>query len=160
MEVKKHKAEEKIERQLAFDKDDTATEVTFISVLLLKWLVFDRTCSCALQETVFKEQVEGLVEEDDDAEAAEAANEQDHVAVGAITLSEKKTERQRKKEKAEKLKVNRFVFQCCSNISNNALKCSFTLGFGFFHGTVSFILSLCCPLKRAVAASYCKIKSF
>ncbi|XP_056904811.1 ribosome biogenesis protein NOP53 isoform X2 [Takifugu flavidus] len=84
VEVKKHKAEEKIERQLAFDKDDTATE-----------------------ETVFKEQVEGLVEEDDDAEAAEAANEQDHVAVGAITLSEKKTERQRKKEKAEKLKDQR-----------------------------------------------------
>ncbi|TNN01317.1 hypothetical protein fugu_010699 [Takifugu bimaculatus] len=84
VEVKKQKAEEKIERQLAFDKDDTATE-----------------------ETVFKEQVEGLVEEDDDAEAAEAANEQDHVAVGAITLSEKKTERQRKKEKAEKLKDQR-----------------------------------------------------
>ncbi|TNN01315.1 hypothetical protein fugu_010697 [Takifugu bimaculatus] len=107
VEVKKQKAEEKIERQLAFDKDDTATEVTFISVLLLKSLVFDRTCSCGLQETVFKEQVEGLVEEDDDAEAAEAANEQDHVAVGAITLSEKKTERQRKKEKAEKLKDQR-----------------------------------------------------
>lgn len=68
----------------------------------------DRTCSCFLQETVFKEQVEGLVEEEEDDEAAEAANEQDHVAVGAITLSEKKTERQRKKEKAEKLKVNLY----------------------------------------------------
>lgn len=58
---------------------------------------------------MFKEQVEGLVEEEEDDEAAEAAHEQDHVAVGAITLSEKKTERQRKKEKAEKLKVNRVV---------------------------------------------------
>lgn len=66
-------------------------------------------CSCILKETVFKEQVEGLVEEDGD-EVAEAVNEEEHVAVGAITLSEKKTERQRKKEKAEKLKVNRFVF--------------------------------------------------
>lgn len=65
-------------------------------------------CSCILKETVFKEQVEGLVEEDD--EVAEAANEEEHVAVGAITLSEKKTERQRKKEKAEKLKVNRYIF--------------------------------------------------
>lgn len=110
VEVKKQKAEEKIVRQLAFNKEDTATEVTFISVLLLKSVVIeaDRPCSCVLQETVFKEQVEGLVEEDDDGEAAEAANEQDHVAVGAITLSEKKTERQRKKEKAEKLKVNLY----------------------------------------------------
>lgn len=113
MEVKKEKAEVKIERQLAFNKEDTATEVAFVRVLLLKWVFFevDRTCSRVLQETVFKEQVEGLVEEDDDDGAAEAANEQDHVAVGAITLSEKKTERQRKKEKAEKLKVNRFGVQ-------------------------------------------------
>lgn len=66
-------------------------------------------CSCVLQETVFKEQVEGLVEEEDN-EAAEAANEEEHTAVGAITLSEKKTERQRKKEKAEKLKVHTFAF--------------------------------------------------
>lgn len=108
MEVKKQKAEVKIEQQLAFNKEDTATEVTFISVLLLQSVdsEVDRTRPCVPQETVFKEQVEGLVEEDDDDEAAEAANEQDHVAVGAITLSEKKTERQRKKEKAEKLKVN------------------------------------------------------
>lgn len=64
-------------------------------------------CSCVLQETVFKEQVEGLVEEEDN-EATEA-NEEEHMAVGAITLSEKKTERQRKKEKAEKLKVHTFA---------------------------------------------------
>lgn len=65
-------------------------------------------CCCVLQETVFKEQVEGLVEEEDD-EATEAANDDEHVAMGAITLSEKKTERQRKKEKAEKLKVHTFT---------------------------------------------------
>lgn len=35
MEVKKEKAEVKVERQLAFNKEDTATEVTFISVLVL-----------------------------------------------------------------------------------------------------------------------------
>lgn len=52
--------------------------------------------------------MEGLVEEEDN-EAAEAANEEEHAAVGAITLSEKKTERQRKKEKAEKLKVHTFA---------------------------------------------------
>lgn len=53
--------------------------------------------------------MEGLVEEEED-EAAEAATGEEHVAVGAITLSEKKTERQRKKEKAEKLKVRTFAF--------------------------------------------------
>lgn len=108
VEVKKQKVEEKIARQLAFNKEDTATEVTFINDLLLMSVVAYLTCSCVLQETVFKEQVEGLVEEEDD-EAAEAANEEEHVAVGAITLSEKKTEKQRKKEKAEKLKVHTFA---------------------------------------------------
>lgn len=39
VEVKKEKAEVKIERQLAFNKEDTATEVAFIRVLLLKWVV-------------------------------------------------------------------------------------------------------------------------
>lgn len=52
--------------------------------------------------------MEGLVEEEDD-EATEAANEEEHVAVGAITVSEKKTERQRKKQKAKKLKVHTFA---------------------------------------------------
>lgn len=52
--------------------------------------------------------MEGLIEEEDN-EATEAANEEEHMAVGAITLSEKKTERQRKKEKAEKLKVHTFT---------------------------------------------------
>lgn len=57
------------------------------------------------QETILKEQVEGLVEEDEEKEEAAKEDEED-VAVGAITLAEKKTERQRKKEKAEKIKVN------------------------------------------------------
>lgn len=52
--------------------------------------------------------MEGLIEEEDN-EATEAANEEEHMAVGAITLSDKKTERQRKKEKAEKLKVHTFT---------------------------------------------------
>lgn len=110
MEVKKQKVEEKIERQLAFNRDDTATEVTCVNGLLFPSGVAHLTCvPVLLQETVFQEQVEGLVEEDDD-EAAEAANEEEDAAVGAITLSEKKTERQRKKEKAEKLKVRTLAF--------------------------------------------------
>lgn len=48
--------------------------------------------------------MEGLVEEN---EEEMAHNEEDEgVVVGAISLAEKKTERQRKKERAEKIKVN------------------------------------------------------
>lgn len=39
MEVKKQKVEEKIERQLAFNKEDTATEVTFVNDLFLMSVV-------------------------------------------------------------------------------------------------------------------------
>lgn len=56
---------------------------------------------------MLREQVEGLVEENEEEEEekeAAAPNEED-VAVGAITLAEKKTERQRKREKADKIKV-------------------------------------------------------
>lgn len=68
-------------------------------------LMFSYVSLSVWQETTLKEQVEGLVEEDEEKE--EAANEdEEDVAVGAITLAEKKTERQRKKEKAEKIKVN------------------------------------------------------
>ncbi|XP_049433508.1 ribosome biogenesis protein NOP53 isoform X1 [Epinephelus fuscoguttatus] len=84
VEVKKHKEEEKIERQLAVNKEHIATE-----------------------ETIFNEQVEGLVEEENEEEEEEAAapnEEEEGVPVGAISLAEKKTERQRKKEKAEKIK--------------------------------------------------------
>ncbi|KAF7651039.1 hypothetical protein LDENG_00116580 [Lucifuga dentata] len=80
VEVKKQKEEEKVERQLAVNKEDMATE-----------------------ETGFQEQVEGLVEEED-AEETVPNEEEDDVAVGAISLAEKKTERQRKREKADKIK--------------------------------------------------------
>ncbi|XP_070826472.1 ribosome biogenesis protein NOP53 [Chaetodon trifascialis] len=80
VEVKKQKVEDKIERQLAVNREDTATE-----------------------ETILREQVEGLVDEEDEEEVA--LNEEDEdVTVGAITLAAKKTERQRKKEKADKIK--------------------------------------------------------
>ncbi|XP_059186471.1 ribosome biogenesis protein NOP53 isoform X2 [Centropristis striata] len=90
VEVKKQKAEDKIVRQLAVNKDDTATE-----------------------ETILREQVEGLVEEEeeeeeeDDEDEAAAPDEEEGAAVGAITLSVKKTERQRKKERADKVKEQR-----------------------------------------------------
>lgn len=57
------------------------------------------------QETILREQVEGLVEEDEEEESAPNEDGED-VAVGGITLSEKKTERQRKREKTEKIKVS------------------------------------------------------
>lgn len=57
---------------------------------------------------MLREQVEGLVEEEDEEEEAAAPEEED-VAVGAITQAEKKTERQRKREKADKVKVHRCV---------------------------------------------------
>ncbi|XP_028274689.1 ribosome biogenesis protein NOP53 isoform X2 [Parambassis ranga] len=81
VEVKKQKQEDKIEKQLAVNKEDTATE-----------------------ETTLREQVEGLVEEEieDDDEASD--EDEEGAAVGAIALAEKKTEKQRKKEKAEKIK--------------------------------------------------------
>ncbi|KAM9318819.1 ribosome biogenesis protein NOP53 [Pholidichthys leucotaenia] len=82
VEVKKKKQEDKIEKQLAFNKEDRATE-----------------------ETVLREQVEGLVEEESEEETAAAHDdEEEEVTVGAIAVAEKKTERQRKKEKAEKIK--------------------------------------------------------
>uniref|UniRef100_A0AAQ6IFV6 Ribosome biogenesis protein NOP53 n=1 Tax=Anabas testudineus TaxID=64144 RepID=A0AAQ6IFV6_ANATE len=83
VEVKKQKEEEKIEKQLAVNKEDTATE-----------------------ETTFREQVEGLVEEDEEEEDAETVpnEEEEDVTVGAITQAEKKTEKQRKREKAYKIK--------------------------------------------------------
>ncbi|KAL3992276.1 BCL2/adenovirus E1B 19 kDa protein-interacting protein 3-like [Sarotherodon galilaeus] len=83
VEVKKKKVEDKIERQLAYNKEDTATE-----------------------ETILREQVEGLVEESEEEEEKEDALKEDgeEVAVGAIAVADKKTERQRKREKAEKMK--------------------------------------------------------
>ncbi|XP_029374332.1 ribosome biogenesis protein NOP53 isoform X2 [Echeneis naucrates] len=80
VEVQKQKEEDRIERQLAVNQDDKATE-----------------------DTILKEQVEGLVVEENDEETA-PNEEEDDVAVGAIVLAEKKTERQRKREKADKMK--------------------------------------------------------
>lgn len=48
--------------------------------------------------------MEGLVEEENEEEAPN--EEEEGVAVGAITVAEKKTERQRKKERAYKVKVH------------------------------------------------------
>lgn len=83
VEVQKKKQEDKLERQLAFKKEDKATE-----------------------ETNLREQVEGLVEEEenDEEESPGLKDDDDEAALAAIAVTQKKTERQIKKEKAEKLK--------------------------------------------------------
>lgn len=73
--------------------------------MLFGSLISSNVCLCALQETILREQVEGLVEEENEEEAAPNEEEED-MAVGAISLAQKKTERQRKKERAEKIKVH------------------------------------------------------
>lgn len=50
--------------------------------------------------------MEGLLEDEDEDEEKVPTEEGDDVPVGAISLADKKTERQRKKEKADKIKVN------------------------------------------------------
>ncbi|XP_068562674.1 LOW QUALITY PROTEIN: ribosome biogenesis protein NOP53 [Cebidichthys violaceus] len=82
VEVKKQKEEDKIVKQLAVNREHIATE-----------------------ETVLREQVEGLVEEDNEEDAAN--EEEEGVAVGAIVVAVKKTERQRRKERADKIKEQR-----------------------------------------------------
>uniref|UniRef100_A0A1A8BUX0 Ribosome biogenesis protein NOP53 n=2 Tax=Nothobranchius kadleci TaxID=1051664 RepID=A0A1A8BUX0_NOTKA len=80
VEVKKKKQEDKLEKQLAVNREDKATA-----------------------ETALREEVEGLIEDEEDEETS--PNKEDEEASGAaITVTEKKTERQRKKEKAEKRK--------------------------------------------------------
>lgn len=121
MEVKKKKEEDKIEKQLAVNKEDTATEVHMLipSPLLdpvnslegcfsFSFYIFFCcfTFSFVWQETILREQVEGLVEEDEEEEESSPNDDGEDVAVGGITLSDKKTERQRKREKAEKMKVS------------------------------------------------------
>ncbi|KAM6932974.1 ribosome biogenesis protein NOP53 [Xenentodon cancila] len=81
VEVKKQKQEDKIERRLAFNREDKATE-----------------------ETVFHEQVEGLVEEENDEEDTAPNEDDEDTTVAAISVAEKKTEKQRKRERAEKMK--------------------------------------------------------
>ncbi|KAM9440245.1 ribosome biogenesis protein NOP53 [Clarias gariepinus] len=82
-EVKKMKVEEKLKKQVAVKRTDIATE-----------------------ESTFNEQVEGLIEEDEEAktETEHAETDSKDVAVGPPAQPEKKTERQRKKEKAERIK--------------------------------------------------------
>lgn len=55
--------------------------------------------------------MEGLVEEDEEEEDAETVpnEEEEDVTVGAITQAEKKTEKQRKREKAYKIKVEKTL---------------------------------------------------
>uniref|UniRef100_M3ZK52 Ribosome biogenesis protein NOP53 n=1 Tax=Xiphophorus maculatus TaxID=8083 RepID=M3ZK52_XIPMA len=81
VEVQKKKQEDKLERQLAINKEDKATE-----------------------ETNLREQVEGLVEEENDDEELAPSKEDDEAALAAIAVTQKKSEKQIKKEKAEKLK--------------------------------------------------------
>ncbi|KAF5895304.1 ribosome biogenesis protein NOP53, partial [Clarias magur] len=80
-EVKKVKVEEKLKRQVAVKKTDIATE-----------------------ESIFNEQVEGLIEEDEEETKTETEHAETDVAVGPTAQPEKKTERQRKREKAERIK--------------------------------------------------------
>lgn len=69
------------------------------------WNYYSINC-VFLQETILREQVEGLVEEEEnEEETAAPKGEEEDVAVGAITLAAKKTERQRKRERAIKIKV-------------------------------------------------------
>lgn len=79
VEVKKLKAEERLARQLAV-KEDIATE-----------------------ESSFKEQVEGLIEEGA-VEPEEPEGGTDDTVIGPTATQEKKTEKQRRKEKAQRIK--------------------------------------------------------
>ncbi|CDQ70413.1 unnamed protein product [Oncorhynchus mykiss] len=76
VEVKRERAELRIERQLAVKREDTATE-----------------------ETVFQELVEGLVEEEEEEE------QEEDVSIRGGLQQEKKTEKERKRERADKIKA-------------------------------------------------------
>uniref|UniRef100_A0A671SXN2 Ribosome biogenesis protein NOP53 n=1 Tax=Sinocyclocheilus anshuiensis TaxID=1608454 RepID=A0A671SXN2_9TELE len=80
VEVKKQKAEEKLTRQLAVNEDK------------------------ATEESTFKEQVEGLIEEEE-IEPKEPEGDTEDTVIGPTATQEKKTEKQRKKEKAKRIKV-------------------------------------------------------
>ncbi|CAB1348749.1 unnamed protein product [Coregonus sp. 'balchen'] len=77
VEVKREKAELRIERQLAVNREDTATE-----------------------ETVFQEQVEGLVEDDEEED-----EEEEDVSIRGGLQQEKKTEKERMRERTDKIKL-------------------------------------------------------
>ncbi|XP_072524728.1 ribosome biogenesis protein NOP53 [Salminus brasiliensis] len=83
VEVTKLKAEQKLDRKLAVNKRELAT-----------------------QESTFKEQIEGLVEEEEEPvqETAGLVEDAEDEAVGPTAQQDKKTERQRKREKDERIK--------------------------------------------------------
>lgn len=94
--------------------DDCSSTSIIFGLFVITWKfgssILSNICLCVLQETVFSEQVEGLVEEENEEEDEDAPNDEfDGGAVGAISLAVKKTERQRKKERAEKLKVQEVL---------------------------------------------------
>lgn len=88
VEVKKLKAEERLEKQLAVNRQELATE-----------------------ETTFKEQIQGLLDEDEEGEdmTEEMTEDVEDTGVVPSAQQEKKTEKQRKKEKADKIKEQQKV---------------------------------------------------
>uniref|UniRef100_A0A8C2EAT3 Ribosome biogenesis protein NOP53 n=1 Tax=Cyprinus carpio TaxID=7962 RepID=A0A8C2EAT3_CYPCA len=78
VELKKQKAEEKLARQL-------------------------NICFISLNKHTFKEQVEGLIEEEE-IEPQEPEGDTEDTVMGPTATQEKKTEKQRKKEKAQRIK--------------------------------------------------------
>ncbi|XP_061574987.1 ribosome biogenesis protein NOP53 [Cololabis saira] len=84
VEVKRQKQEDKIQRQVAVNHADKAT-----------------------QETVLHEQVEGLVEDENDQQEAVPNEDDEDTVLAAIAVAAKKSEKQRKRERAEKVKEQR-----------------------------------------------------
>lgn len=62
-----------------------------------------------VQESTFREAVEGLIEEDEGDEKKEMQEGSKDATIGPTAQPEKKTERQRKREKAERIKVTMDV---------------------------------------------------
>ncbi|XP_014017791.2 ribosome biogenesis protein NOP53 isoform X1 [Salmo salar] len=116
VEVKREKAELRIERQLAVNREDTATEVQqqYTPPPASQLSLFHNSdlyvvcpaqfcltfLSVSLQETVFQEQVEGLVEEDEDDDD----EEEEEVSIRGGLQQEKKTEKERRRQRADKIK--------------------------------------------------------
>lgn len=125
MEVKREKAELRIERQLAVNREDTATEVQqqYTPPPASQLSLFHNSdlyvvcpaqfcltfLSVSLQETVFQELVEGLVEEDED-------EEEEDVSIRGGLQQEKKTEKERKRERADKIKACKTTMPFSPNV--------------------------------------------
>lgn len=126
VEVKREKAELRIERQLAVNREDTATEVQqqYTPPPASQLSLFHNSdlyvvcpaqfcltfLSVSLQETVFQELVEGLVEEDEDEE------EEEDVSIRGGLQQEKKTEKERKRERADKIKACKTTMPFSPNV--------------------------------------------